>query len=195
MSNHRVRWMSSLAVCAVVGTAVVAQGPTVNRAQMDKPVKEFTLQDAMADKETSLSTGQYKGKKATILFFVSSTCPVTWRYEKRVGQMMQKYGKEVAFIGVKSHAGESAETIRRFCEARNFDMPVLLDSRNAVSRYFDVHQTPTFVLIDKNGVLRYKGAFDDSPDETGVSAKYVPAATDAVLKGRPVSKKQTVVPG
>ena len=70
-------------------------------------------------------------------------------------------------------------------------MPVLDDVKSQMTSYFGVSVTPTYVLIDKEGVLRYRGACDDlqagknySADENAAKERYVAEALKAVLEGK-----------
>src|SRR5438552_4150506 len=79
-----------------------------------------------------------------------------------IGQPVRDFRKkDVVFLGIKSSAGDSAEEIKKYCETRNFDIPVLVDDRNVVADYFGARSTPQYAVIDTSGVLRYYGAFDD----------------------------------
>lgn len=209
----QIRWsaLPALALCMAVGSAAVpaqdaaskkpaaeAQEKTPAKATLDKPVKDFKLRDLMheakdGEKEDDafLSLGQFKDKKPVLLFFMSEHCSVTWRYEKRMGQMLAKYGdKNVTFLGVRCSANDTPEGLKKFAEAKNFAMPLLDDEKGEMATYFKIRCTPTFALIDTKGVLRYLGSFDDTPDEKDVSKKFVPDAIVAVLNGKSVMVKQ-----
>ena len=55
----------------------------------------------------------------------------------------------------------------------------------------DVLVTPTFYVIDKQGVLRYRGAYDESLKEARAQKTYVHDALKAVLEGKEVALKTT----
>ena len=126
-----------------------------------------------------------------ILFFVYATCPVTGRYAGRVNALRKRIDKDFAFIGIKSNARESEEDIVTFCRASGFEMPVVLDEDNALSAYYGVAVTPAFVLLDRAGIVRYIGAFDDNVNEKAVKKTYLPDAAKAVAAGEPVAVKKT----
>src|SRR5207237_9895806 len=169
------------------------------KAEMDKPVRNFKAKDLMKDlkeKEPAEaavapirmeSVKKEEAKKATAVFFLSYSCQVTWRYEKRVGELMKKYGKNVRFVAVSSNYDEDPQKVRKFAEQRNFDMPVLRDTDSKIALFYGVRQTPTMLLIDKEGKLRYQGAIDDDPEESGVKKKYIAEALDAILTGKEVA--------
>jgi peroxiredoxin len=163
------------------------------RAEIGKPVRDFKLRDLTADKETFHTLSQYRGKKAIIAVFLSNRCGTTWQYEKRMGKLMQDYaGKDVVILGIHSNVNETQDEIRKYAEARNFAAPVLDDKeKNEFVAYFDARVTPTVLVIDKQGVLRYRGAYDDNANAEQVKTKYAEDALNAVLAGKEVPVKTT----
>ncbi|MEZ0227853.1 MAG: redoxin domain-containing protein [Planctomycetota bacterium] len=168
------------------------------KATVDKPVRDFKLKDVMSEKETSVTLSELKGK-TVVLFFVSDKCSVTWGYEKRTGELIAECKKKgVVFLGIRSSAADSAEDIKKYAEAKNFDVPILYDDRNVVADYFGARFTPLYAVIDKEGVLRYYGAFDDLQTPTtwrqkadAAKSQYAREALDAVLGGKEVATKLT----
>lgn len=196
------------AMCVLTAAAVIAQQPSTpkpavavatDRATIDKAVVNFTLRDLMHEKKSGepadaamVSLSSFKDKKPVLLFFMSEQCSVTWRYEKRMGQLMQKYAKkDVAFFGVRCSANDTPQSICKFAESKNFVMPLLNDEKGKLSEYFHVTNTPSFALIDKSGVLRYFGSFDNAPDEQDVTKRYLADAVYAVLSDKPVLVNKT----
>lgn len=175
-------------VVAQQGTRLAASPA---KAVIDASVPNFKLADIMQDKPQTIALSDYVGKKPVILFWMSDKCSVTWRYEKRVGKLMQQLGKKVQFLGVRCNSFDTPDDVKKFAEAKNFDMPLLNDSKGELTRYFNARNTPAFAVIDKKGDLRYFGAFDNAPDEADVTHSYLPEAVMAVLANRAVPVKQT----
>ena len=203
---RRVRLgFAALALCGLASATVFAQQgkpaanePVVEKAVIDAPIAEFKLADLTHEKKDGEKPGSdrialsdYKDKKPVVLFFMSEQCSVTWRYEKRFGQLKQKFGKDVAILGVRCSANDTPKSICKFAESKNFVVPVLNDDAGKMTAYFGVHNTPSFVLIDKKGAFRYFGSFDDAPDEAAVKHRFLPDAIDAVLTDKVVAVKQT----
>ena len=179
------RWLGAMLVamaCAAGATAGTDQ------AELDRPVKDFTLKDLMGGKEIALS--QFKGK-TVVLSFISYHCDTTWRYERRMGKLIGDYGRKgVVFLNVNSNANDTPEGIRKYVEARNLIIPLLKDTGNRVADYFNTQVTPTFYVIDSAGVLRYRGSYDDNREERQATNQYVTPALNAVLASRPVTTKE-----
>jgi peroxiredoxin len=189
--------LASLAVVAWFGVVLADDRPAPGRARIDAPVRDFRLRDVMQDEETFVRLEDLKGK-TVVLFFVSDKCQVTWLYERRTGKLIGDYkDKGVVFLGIRSSAGDSARELRSYCEAKNFDIPVLFDEENVVADHFGVQTTPQYAVIDAEGVLRYFGALDDNqtlrrlrqPEETATK-HYVREALEAVLAGEEVTTKE-----
>ena len=192
MSKRFFGLLSAAALCAVTAATVVANGPTARPAysppKLDQPVPNLKLRDVMSGKEIAL--GEYKGKKPVVAVFISDTCGTTWRYEKRLGEFQKTYGKDVVLLGVHGNANSTDDAIKKYAEARNFGAPVLDDKKkNELVVWADVRNTPTVLVIDKQGVLRYQGSWDDSPTEEGVKQTFTVDAVKAVLAGKPVAVK------
>ena len=189
--------LATFAVYAQQGIPGVFTAP--EKATIDKPIKDFKLKDVMyepkkSDKEdmTNIALSQYKGKKNVVLFFMSEQCSVTWRYEKRMGEMLKKYKKgDVTFLGVRCSANDTPETIKKFAESKNFEMPILNDEKGKLSSFFKITNTPTFAVVDKKGVLRYRGSFDDNPEDADVKKHYLGDALVAVLDNKSVPVTNT----
>lgn len=188
----------SVITCALAFAQDAKPASRPDKWIVDQPVADFRLRDVMHDSKPNEKPGaamvaisEFKGRKPVVLFFMSEQCSVTWRYEKRMGKLMSKYAKDVAFLGVRCSANDSPESLRKFAESRNFDMPVLNDEKGALSKFFRITNTPTFALVDKKGVLRYRGSFDDAPDEADVKHTYLADAVKAVLDSKEVAVKTT----
>jgi peroxiredoxin len=184
-------------------------------ALMDQPVEDFSLRDLTADPKDSkdpkadpkpepgagagamsISLSQFKGKKHVVLFFFSEKCGHTKRYGKRVGEFVkQNVGEEVAFLGVRSHADDTPESIRKFARSQKYQFPILDDPEGRMARYFRVQVAPTFVVIDKEGALRYFGSFDNDDGHTtpyGGASPLLADALQAVRAGEPVTIKRAL---
>ena len=60
-----------------------------------------------------------------------------------------------------------------------------------VADYFAARVTPHMYVIDKNGVLVYRGSFDDNADEAKVAKHYIADAVTAALAGSAVAVPET----
>jgi len=183
--------------CLLAASVAGAQDDT--KAAIGKPVKDFQAKDLMSEDGKTYSLAEYKGKKAVVLVWISEKCDITWRYEKRTGDLMKDFGKDTQFFAVASSANDTPVSIKKYCESKNYGMPVLDDVKSAMATYFGATNTPTYMLIDKEGVLRYRGACDDlqagknfAAEEGTAKERYLFNAIKAILDGTevPVTEKK-----
>src|SRR6185295_3717154 len=147
-------------------------------AEIDAPLKDFRLRDVMKDAETFVTLSEFRDKKAVVLIFTSYTCDACEDYEGRIKKLVKDFeGKEVVFLGVRSSAEDDGPGMRKYAQAKGFTFPFLDDPKNLLADHLDVVVTPTFYVIDRKGVLRYRGAYDE--------------ALRAVLEGKEVALKTT----
>ena len=176
----------------LAAAVLLLQEGQLTTAGLDKPVKDFKLRDLMQDKETWISLSDYKDKKAVVLIFTSYNCDACADYEGRMLKLVKDFeGQDVAFLGVRSSAEDDAAGMRKYYEPKGFKIPFLEDTKNVLAAYLDVLVTPTFYVIDKQGVLRYRGAYDESLKESRAKKTFVHDALKAVLEGKEVALKTT----
>ena len=173
-----------LAVISVFSLAfsVIADTDTV---KMDKEVPNFTLKDA-ADKEHSLKDLSHE-KKATVVMFISTQCPVFNDYNERIVTLYNDYkDQSVQFIGINSNRNESVEEIVEHNKTNKFDFVVLKDLRNEIADRFGARRTPEVYLLDEKRILRYRGAIDNS--QKNPETHYLRETLDLVVAGKEISE-------
>lgn len=170
-------------------------GPADTLVTINAFVADFGLPDARTGKTVALSTLR-AGKKATVLVFVSTECPVSNAYNARLAALAHKYGPQnVAMAGINANAGETAAQIADHGNKNGLAFPLLKDAGNKIADRFAATRTPEVYVLDKGGVLVYHGAIDDAQNPAGVTARYVESALDALLAGNPVPTKTSKVFG
>ena len=160
-------------------------------AVVGQPAPAFSLPDAATGTKTALDT-LAPTKKATVVMFVSTRCPVSNAYNDRMAALAKKYSAQnVAFVGIDSDQNEPKAEIADFTKQHAFPFPVLVDAGNKVSDLYNAHVTPETYVIDSKGVLVYHGRIDNDMDPANVKTHDLANALDAVLAGKPIAKSQT----
>lgn len=163
-----------------LASSVIADADTV---EMDKEIPNFTLKDAM-DKEHSLKDLSLD-KKAIVLIFISTECPVSNAYNERVLALYNDYKDQgVQFIGINSNRNESVEEIVEHNKANKFGFVVLKDLKNEIADKFVAKRTPEVYLLDEKRILRYRGAIDNS--QKNPETHYLRETLDLVLAGKEI---------
>jgi peroxiredoxin len=113
----------------------------------------FTLNDVSGE---SFSLSDLSGKKSVLLVFTTTWCS---HCVTIIPDLKRIYGtykdKNIEILAV--YIRESASKVSEFKAAHALPYKVLLDSDSSVAKKFNVRGVPTFVFVDKNGDIKYKG--------------------------------------
>ncbi len=173
----------ALIVCALRAEPA-APAPTAK-------VADFTLQDVQTDKPVSL--GDFKAKKAVVVVFIGTECPINNAYMPRLAEMAKTYAdKGVAFLGVNSNCNDTPPRIAGHAKKYGLPFPVLRDPANVVADRFGAKRTPEAFLLDGSRKVVYHGRIDDQYGvgykRTAPTRRDLAEAIDEVLAGKPVSQ-------
>lgn len=168
--KKRVKWIiiGSVILVVVASGAVAAAFFTIHRlppvgTKVGDTAPDFTLND-FAGNPVRLS--QFRGH-VVILEFWQSTCPDCRRETPYLGKLYTRYkDKGLVWVGVNlNHDHQLAE---KFLEDNGLagKQIVLGKSFNAamkIVRLFDVPLVPCVLVIDKRGIIRYRGIYPEKP--------------------------------
>ncbi len=148
---------SVVMLCCLVIISQVQAGST--KSAIGNKVENFTLSD-FRGKEHSLKEAQ--GRKAVVVAFLGTECPLAKLYAPRLGQLAKSLeGKGVGFLAVMSNRQDSVTEIAAFARVHQIEFPVLKDLGNKVADQFGAARTPEIFLLDAQGMVRYHGRIDD----------------------------------
>ncbi len=180
--------LARLALVASVGLAAMAL-PAVGAVAIGEKLQPFKLNDATGK---TVDLGSLPGRKAVVLMFIATQCPVSNAYNERMAALSRDYGsKGVAFIGINSNRQESVEEIAGHAAQHGLAFPILKDVGNVQADHFGAQVTPEIYVYDPGWVLRYHGRIDDDRSGANVKSQDLRAALDAVLAGRAVPVAET----
>ncbi len=157
-------------------------------------VENFSL---TATDGKSYSFEDLKGKKGTVIIFLSAQCPVVKAYLTRIDAIASEYkAKGINFIGINSNnrGAESLEWVTSDA-AENFKFPMLIDTDNKLADKFGATVTPEVYYFDKNNVLQYHGAIDNDRSGKNVQEQFLKTAFDSALSGKAIEKTKTAAFG
>ncbi|MBI5842196.1 MAG: redoxin domain-containing protein [Chloroflexi bacterium] len=132
----------------------------------------------------------YRGR-IVIVNFWSCECPHSERTDKAIMAMFVQWRKDVTMLSIASNRSESVEAVREAAKTRRLPT-VLLDAGCFVADLFGAQTTPHVYVIDRDGVLRYRGAVDDvtfrqrTPTRfasTGSARRFLDEAVESLLEG------------
>ncbi|HMM20133.1 MAG TPA: redoxin domain-containing protein [Selenomonadales bacterium] len=153
------RWMINglIAVLFSVGTFYLAAcglekppaAPPAERGVIaGKLAPEFSLQD-LDGKQVAVAPG-----KVTVLNFWATWCPPCQAELPELQKFVDAHRTELAFYGVNIQ--DPPENARSFMQRKNYNIPVLLDTDGKVAETYRVNSIPTTIVLDKEGIVRYR---------------------------------------
>ena len=187
---------------SVSGVSGAATQPA--HAEVGKPAPDFTLNDLDGHPVHLAEVRAAAAGKPVVLEWFNPECPFVNRSHTK-GSLKDTPARAIAegvvWLGVDSSApgkqGYDPQTIRDAERRFGVRYPVLRDETGSVGRTYGATNTPHMFVVDKNGVLVYAGAIDNSPDAEGESptggslVNYVDAALEDLAAGRAVRTPQT----
>jgi peroxiredoxin len=102
----------------------------------------------------------YRGR-IVIVNFWSCECPHSERTDKAIMAMLVQWRNDVTMLSIASNRNENVEALKNAADVRRLPT-VLVDAQCSVADLFEAQTTPHVYLIDREGVLRYRGAIDNS---------------------------------
>lgn len=158
--------------------------------------KTIAIGDVVPDFEVTIAGKKWKlselrqNKEITtdgtlVLTFWCSFCHSCRHVEHSLDALAQQYRGKVGVIALDASAGETTEGIAEFAKKRELSLPIALDASGTSADVFGTRVTTTTVVIDKDGVLRYRGQFGDDHHT------YAQDALRAVLASEDVPVQET----
>jgi alkyl hydroperoxide reductase subunit AhpC len=166
-----------------------------------KPAPDFT---ALSSDGKTVKLSDYKGKNVVVLEWLNHGCPFVKRHygSKNIPDLQKQYtgDKSVVWLSVISSApGKQGHSSPEQAEADRKKMgssanAILLDEKGEVGKLYSAETTPHMFVINKEGILVYQGAIDDSPhaklEETKKAKSFLREALDLTLEGKAVKTAQ-----
>ncbi len=127
----------------------------------------------------------FKERRPVVMTFWCSFCPSCRQVEHRLDALAKKYADKAVVVALDASAGETSAMCRKVADEKGLSLPILLDASGHLADLFGTEVTTTTVVIDADGVLRYRGQFAEDKES------YAEAALASILNARPVSVPTT----
>jgi peroxiredoxin len=155
--------------------------------QNGQPAPDFELPDLQGHLHR---LSELRGR-VVVLNFWSAECPWAERADQAMGAYQQEWGEDVTVWLVASNVNESTEKLAETARQRGLAV-VLHDSRHQVADRYGAQTTPHLYVVDRQGILRYQGALDDTNFRQREARRFfLRQAVEAVLAGQDPDPAQT----
>lgn len=135
---------------AINGSHAMGQFFFFENPLIGESAPDFTLNTIRQQK---VNLTQFREGKPAIVFFWATWCPhcrVQLKEIKKNKNVFQEKGIKIVLIDL----GENAKQVESYMTKNGIDLDVFLDEDSSVSNEYGVIGIPTFILIDKDGIVK-----------------------------------------
>lgn len=148
--------------------------------EINQPAPDFELPDLNG---VTHRLSDHRGR-VVIVNFWSCECPHSERADRAILSMFAQWQDDVTMLSVASNRSESAGALRKAAESRRLP-EVLHDADCRVADLFEAKTTPHVFVIDRDGILRYRGSVDDVTFRQRKPTRFfLDEAVESLLEGR-----------
>lgn len=148
--------------------------------QLNQPAPEFELPDLQG----VLHRLSDERGKIVIVNFWSAECPHSERTDRYILSLLEQWNGEVVMLSIAANRNESAQMVAEAAKTRRLPR-VLLDAGHVVADLYGALTTPHIFLVDREGILRYRGAADNITFRQKEAARFfLQEAVEALRHGR-----------
>lgn len=135
--------------------------------------------------------------KLSVVVFTCNQCPYAKAFEDRIVALGNEFSKRgVVFYAIDSNDDaaypvEALAEMKSRATAKHYPFPYLKDGDSKVARAYGARVTPHIFVVDKSGVVRYRGYVDDSAKPGERQHAGLKDALDSLLAGNAVANAST----
>jgi peroxiredoxin len=142
------------------------------------------------------SLRSFKDKKAFVIIFVGTECPLANLYFPTLAEMQKKYAKQgVQFLAINSNDQDTMPEVVIHARERQLPFPVLKDADQKAADALGAKRTPETFLLDSKYIIRYRGRIDDQYGYTyrraAPTRTELKDAIEELLAGKPITTPVT----
>ena len=163
---------------------------------LQTPATPFNLLNTITGEMVHLN--DLKSDKATVILFICNHCPFVIHINKALVKITKKYeAKGVQFIAISSndiekYPADAPELMTKFAKDNNYTFPYLYDEDQSVAKAYGAECTPDLFVYNNEMKLAYRGRFDETRPNMGVSSgKDLAEALDSILANGSFNKEQS----
>ena len=168
----------------------------VDHDLLERPANPISIGDKVPNFEITIDDKKWtlsqlrKNTKLTnngtiVLTFWCSFCHSCRDVDQSLNQLAEQYKGKAAVIALDASDGETTEGVNQFAKKKGLTLPIALNASGSAADIFGTKVTTTTVVIDKEGVLRYRGQFGST------GHPFTRDALEAVLHGQTVKVTET----
>lgn len=155
---------------------------------------QFALRDT---RNIVHSPEEWKGKKAIVVFFTTTDCPLSNNEVPEMNRTRRDYeARGVAFYAVQADTTIAEADVLQHTKEYQFSFPVLFDPHQTLAKMTGATTIPSAAVLTPEGTLLYLGRIDNLVEDFNIRRQEptkfdLREALDAVLTGKRVAHPRT----
>lgn len=148
--------------------------------ELNQPAPDFELSDFNGN---TYRLSAYRGQIVVVDFW-SAECPISRDYDEYFNELTERFeSNDVVLLAIDSNVYEDETVLTTALETRDLHFPVLRDEGNEIADAYGAKTTPHVFIVDREGMLRYRGHVDDrSWKQKEPTTNYVIPVVKALLE-------------
>src|SRR5262249_22755362 len=145
-------------ISCLIRTAIFLFAALTGREQPLAPpaigakVADVAMTDVSGRRRTLI---EFKSKKAIVVVFVGTECPIANLYFPTFAEMQKRYANQgVQFLAINSNDQDSFADVVAHARDRKLPFPVVKDVEQQAADAFGARRTPEVFLLDANRIIR-----------------------------------------
>lgn len=140
---------------------------------------------------------EWRGKRAVVLFFMMTDCPLANGYVPEMNRLRGIYEpRGLAFYAVQSDNTVSEAVVQKYAQEFGYSFPVLNDPRLTLARFTGAKVTPEVAILSAAGEVLYLGRIDNKVEDItrpryAATEPELRNAIEAVLAGKAPKESRT----
>lgn len=140
---------------------------------------------------------EWKAKKAVVLFFTMTDCPLANGYVPEMNRLQTFFGPQgVAFYAVQVDSTVSTDAVKKYAQEFGYAFPMLNDPRLTLAHLTGAKVTPEVAVLAPGGQVLYLGRIDNKVEDLtrpryAATQPELRNALEAVLAGKAPKEART----
>ncbi len=185
----RAMWVSLVAISFFTAMAFTYGDPLPIGSKM--PQADLKMQTTKGSKTSIKEEMKSNG---VLVMFSCNTCPYVIKNQERtlaISAYAEKNNIGVIILNSnEAYRGneDSFEAMKSYAKEQGYKWNYAVDKDNVIADAFGATRTPECYLFDKNLVLKYHGAIDDSPsDVSAIKRIHLQEAINEMTEGKTIT--------
>lgn len=133
-------------------------------------VEQFVLRNGLTKKDISFNDNIMGKSKYSVIIFANTACGACRKEMQTLSKLSTKFSDLTTYVVLVDMRGE--DIVEEYHKQFGYNVTYLLDPEFTIPPTYGFNFTPSMMIVDKNGIIRYKkGGYNFKKDEEVITQK------------------------